>query len=59
MDFDDRLLHYALFAGGMLFISVAKVGFERLANRFWNKAEAEAADLKAFKAWKKAGKPAA
>jgi hypothetical protein len=58
VDVDDRLLHYLLVAGGMLLFSILKTGFDYLAKKFWRKADQEAEDIKAFKAWKKTQKPA-
>lgn len=56
-DWDDKLLHYGLIAGGMLLWALLKGGFEWIANKFWRKVDEEAEDIKAYKAWKKSGKP--
>jgi hypothetical protein len=55
----DRTVHYLLVAGGMFVFALLHTGFEWVANKFWRKVDQEAEDLKAFKAWKKAGKPPA
>jgi hypothetical protein len=58
-DLDDRILHYALFAGGAFAVSFFKIGFDYIAKRTWDKIDEEAKDIKEFRAWKKAGKPKA
>jgi len=55
----DRALHIIILMGGMLLWSVLKGGFDWIADKFWRKVDKEAEDLKAFKAWKKAGSPKA
>lgn len=58
-DWDDKLWHYGLFAGGMFLMSIVKVGFDWVAKRFWKKVDHDIEDIKAFKAWQKAGAPKA
>jgi hypothetical protein len=46
MDLDDRVFHYLLVGIGLGLGSLVKVGFDFLAERFWDK------EYKAFKQWK-------
>jgi hypothetical protein len=46
MDLDDKVFHYLLVGIGLGLGSLIKVGFDFLAERFWDK------EYKAFKQWK-------
>jgi hypothetical protein len=45
MDLDDRVLHYVLIGVGLALGSLIKVGFDKLAELFWDK------EWKEFKKW--------
>jgi hypothetical protein len=46
MDLDDRIIHYLLIGVGLTVGSLIKVGFDKLAEHFWD------AEWKEFRKWK-------
>lgn len=46
MDLDDRVWHYLLIGAGLSLGSLIKVGFDKLAEIFWDK------EWKEFRKWK-------
>lgn len=46
MDLDDRVIHYLLIGAGLSLGSLIKVGFDKIAEIFWDK------EWKEFRKWK-------